>query len=235
MWERCRSAKILMQKHRMKLSKFPSYSAYREAQISKNLAKINVVAVSERELAVVANYVRRTLPSASFGICHGVRNGFEVKRLRKLLKLNVIGTEISPTATNFPNVIEWDFHEVKPEWIGKVDLIYSNSWDHSFDPDLLFSRWFQCLAPSGILFIQWTTAHVEVNQGSGDCFGATLPELVELLNEYGTVEKTVSINQWKIIGRGRLWAIARALVRRKPVSQIVLVIARKSRAQELMG
>ena len=26
------------------------------------------------------------------------------------------------------------FPEVKPEWIGKADFIYSNSFDHSYDP-----------------------------------------------------------------------------------------------------
>jgi hypothetical protein len=32
------------------------------------------------------------------------------------------------TATQFPHTIQWD-PEVKPEWIGKADFIYSNSFD----------------------------------------------------------------------------------------------------------
>lgn len=217
----------------MKLSKFSSYGEYREAQIAKNLAKLDAISLSDRELVIAAKLARRMSPPASFGICHGVRNGYEVQTLRRLLKIEVIGTEISPSATRFPNVIEWDFHEVKSEWKANVDFIYSNSWDHSYDPDLLFSRWFECLKPSGILFIQWTEGHEDVRDGSADCFGATLAELISLLNSHGIVRETISFNQWAIAGRGRLYGLIRSVIRRKPVARRVLVVAQK-RSLELL-
>ncbi|MBK6621188.1 MAG: hypothetical protein IPG32_10020 [Saprospirales bacterium] len=51
------------------------------------------------------------------------------------MNCEVIGTEISDSASKFSHTIEWDFHEVKPEWIGRADFIYSNSFDHSYDPE----------------------------------------------------------------------------------------------------
>jgi hypothetical protein len=217
----------------MKLGTFSSYSEYREAQIAKNLAKINAISLSDRELAIAAKYIRQMSPPATFGICHGVRNGYEVKKFRQLLKIDVIGTEISPSATRFPNVIEWDFHEVKSEWKGNVDFIYSNSWDHSYDPDLLFSRWLECLRPSGMLFIQWTAGQADVKEGDADCFGATLPELIGLLNTHGVVRETISFNQWAIAGRGRLYGFIRSVVRRKPVAHRVLIVIQKRSLQLL--
>jgi len=85
-----------------------------------------------------------------------VCSGYEVQELSRLLGIDVIGTDISPTASQFPNVLQWDFHDVKQEWIENVDFVYSNSWDHSFDLERLFKNWMECLKPSGRLFISWT-------------------------------------------------------------------------------
>ena len=60
-------------------------------------------------------------------LCHGTRRGLEqqyiIEYFENIENLEVIGTEISYTATQFPNTIEWDFHEVKDEWIGNVDIM----------------------------------------------------------------------------------------------------------------
>jgi hypothetical protein len=45
-----------------------------------------------------------------------------------------MGTEISDTAGQFPYTIQWDFHKTKAEWIDATDFIYSNCFDHSYDP-----------------------------------------------------------------------------------------------------
>lgn len=92
-------------------------------------------------------------------ICHGVRNGSEVAWLRNSLKIEVIGTEISDSATLFSDVIQWDFHNVKPEWIGAVDFIYSNALDHSFSPKACIAAWVSCLKAAGRLFVHWSPTH----------------------------------------------------------------------------
>ena len=55
--------------------------------------------------------------------------------------VKVIGTEIASDAENrFPNTIEWDFHNVKDEWLNNVDFIYSNSFDQQIVPLQEFVR-----------------------------------------------------------------------------------------------
>ena len=71
-------------------------------------------------------------PKVSFGLCHGTRRGFEQKQIKEEFSkrgkdVNVIGTEISDTANQFESTIEWDFHNVHPDWVNNVDFIYSNS------------------------------------------------------------------------------------------------------------
>jgi len=92
----------------------------------------------------------------------------------------VIGTEISPTATQFPNTIEWDFHNTKPEWIGSVDFIYSNAFDHSYKPAECLRGWMECLSPKGLCILEWSNCH----NGSSkmDPFGATIEEYRDMIN-----------------------------------------------------
>ena len=108
------------------------YERYRRVQIEGNHRKLGNIWVAEENIAYLADYLRPKNPR--FGICHGTRRGKEQEWFRKYLQCEVIGTEISDTALQFPDTIQWDFHEVKPEWIGAVDFIYSNSFDHSYDP-----------------------------------------------------------------------------------------------------
>ncbi len=182
----------------MKLLKFDSYEDYVRVQTDANKAKAAKVWVSDRELEQLAAYVRERMPDASFGLCHGARNGYEVVRLKSLLKgLDVLGTDISDAAEEVPGVIQWDFHEVKEEWIGKVDFIYSNSWDHSYDPELLFERWMSCLTENGRCFVHWTRGHSEKGVKGPDCFGLSLEELKTFLEKRYLVETVLHIRDFR--------------------------------------
>ena len=91
-----------------------------------------------------------------FGICHGVRTGLENNYLKEHLGVgsNIIGTDISPTVIEFPNCIEWDFHETKKEWINSLDFVYSNSIDQSNKPLEALIAWLKCLKLyDGVLFL----------------------------------------------------------------------------------
>ena len=48
-----------------------------------------------------------------------------------------------------------DYHDEAPQWKHRADFIYSNSLDHSYDPDLALSRWISYLRPGGIVLIHW--------------------------------------------------------------------------------
>lgn len=172
----------------MKLLTFNSYKEYVDAQTKRNKNKINQIAASTKELEWIDDYLKSKGYKVTEGICHGVRNGFEVKILRDLTRANVVGTEISETANKFENVIQWDFHEIKPEWIGHFDFVYSNSWDHSFAPDTMMKNWMKSLSENGRCFLQWTNTHAESTVSGADCFGLSIDEMIEWLDKNYQVE-----------------------------------------------
>ncbi|OGL36532.1 hypothetical protein A3F38_00100 [Candidatus Saccharibacteria bacterium RIFCSPHIGHO2_12_FULL_48_21] len=161
------------------------YERYRHIQEVGNINKLDHVWVLEENIIFLSKYLKKKLGKVSFGICHGTRRGLEQKWFRKYLGADVIGTEISETATQFPHTIQWDFHEVKHEWLGKADFIYSNSFDHSYDPEKCLSAWMSCLRPGGLCIIEHTTGHHVVRANQLDPFGAHLVQMPYLITLWG--------------------------------------------------
>jgi len=110
------------------------YERYKEIQTAGNKRKLGAQWVREHEIEFISSHLTKLGAQPKFAICHGTRRGNEQTWFRKYLSCEVIGTEISDTADQFPYTIQWDFHDVKPEWLDRCDFIYSNSWDHSYDP-----------------------------------------------------------------------------------------------------
>lgn len=161
-----------------------SYEKYRQVQEKANKRKLDRVFVSRPSIALLAGYVRRHLGAGiKFGLCHGTRRGNEQAWFSHFLGCEVLGTEISSTATEFPNTIQWDFHEVKPEWLGAVDFIYSNSWDHSFDPDRCFKAWASCLRPGGLMMLEHSHQHTADTTNNVDPFGIEADALSAMLDQ----------------------------------------------------
>ena len=168
---------------------YKSYDEYKEAQTVANKRKINNIFAKREYIERLCGYIKSNFPHYKFGICHGTRNGAEQKWFREILGIEVIGTEISDTATQFPHTIQWDFHEVKEEWIKSVDFIYSNSWDHSYDPDKSLNAWMSCLSEDGICIIEWTTSHS--GNGAQDPFGANRKEYTAMISRLYDIKKIV--------------------------------------------
>jgi hypothetical protein len=160
------------------------YEKYVKIQTEGNKSKINLVWVVEENIKFLANYIKQMLSSPKFGICHGTRQGKEQEWFKKYINdCQVIGTEISATAKNFPDTIQWDFHEVKPEWINSVDFIYSNSFDHSYDPEKCLNAWMSCLRQGGMCIIEHSSLHGPSAVTELDPFGAEIyymPYLITL-------------------------------------------------------
>lgn len=181
----------------MKLYKHRDYNEYVEAQIDKNVRKINLVWMNITEVNLLVEHIKKNIPNAEFGICHGVRNAWEVQQLRKNLNIEVIGTEISYTATQFENTIQWDFHNVKDVWIDNVDFIYSNSFDHSYDPETCLDRWMSCIKKDGICYIHWNHSNsLPKALDAADCFNATKDDYKRLFNKkYVIVDEFAHTNR----------------------------------------
>jgi len=176
----------------MRLLQFKDYDAYVRVQTATNKEKLHKIWAQEQEIAHIVSYVKLHIPHPEFGLCHGVRNGWEVQRFRELLGIHVLGTEIADTAENYPGVIQWDFHQIKEEWIRNVDFIYSNALDHSYDPSFCLDQWMRCLTPTGRCFIQWTVFHGEGDIDGADCFGASFAEYKALINNKYETEDILS-------------------------------------------
>lgn len=152
-----------------------NYNEYKEIQTRGNHEKLTMVTVDESSVKFISEYLKTHLKEkATFGLCHGTRNGKEIEWFSKYMNCKVIGTEISDTATQFPNTIEWDFHNVKDDWINNIDFIYSNSFDHSYDPEKCINAWISCLKPDGICVIEHPSANAEATTSKLDPFGCCI-------------------------------------------------------------
>jgi hypothetical protein len=168
---------------------FDTYADYVDAQRRTTQAKKAKVWVLESELAIIAEAIREQHPS--FGICHGVRTGAEVDYLIDALWCMVLGTDLEPS--DHERVIQWDFHDVRSDWLGAADFIYTNALDHSYDPKLAVRQWLKCLSPLGRCYIHWSPSHDRPKFGifGGDCFQASKEGYAALLGEVGTVDRVI--------------------------------------------
>jgi hypothetical protein len=159
------------------------YEQYRQIQTTGNRRKIDNVWVIEENIAFLSDYIKKNASRISFGLCHGTRRGMEQAWFSKYLNCDVLGTEISDTASTFPSTIRWDFHEVKDEWIGAVDFVYSNSFDHSYDPQKCLNAWMSCVKQNGICILEHTSGHERATEL--DPFGADISQMPYLILNWG--------------------------------------------------
>ena len=93
----------------------------------------------------------------------GARNGSEVLAFESLLnedyEVNVIGTDISPSAETVQKMIVHDFHKPLPREYGAMDFIYSNSLDQANNPRLALESWLQSLSLTGCIYLEMTRGH----------------------------------------------------------------------------
>jgi hypothetical protein len=181
----------------MKLLTFSSHDEYKRVQVAANKLKYHNVYAEDPELRRIAAHFGAHSRNARTGLCHGVRNGYEVRMLRRLLPgVDITGTDISDTAATIPNCIVWDMHDVKPEWVGRTDFMYSNSWDHSHSPEAMFERWSECLSDHGLLYLPYTELQSErgvTERTKIDVFGCSADELLGVLRRSFKVEDVLEV------------------------------------------
>ena len=174
------------------------YSNYVREQSELNELKFGLTSLTATEVAAIASHYRgvRSANLAKrdfFGLCHGVRNGAEIRAFAGAFGRRVIGTDISTTILQVPDGFLCDFSESPPLWVGKVDFLYSNAHDHAADLDKALARWQDLLAPGGLMFLQWTPNHAHDMRMSLDQFlgrlrsqGLSIDKQIDLLPSRGT-------------------------------------------------
>jgi hypothetical protein len=138
----------------MKIYQYKDHKEYVEEQTRANVTKLDKIWVSD----LTIHTIKSKIDYAVNILCHGTRNAAEQKLfLENYPYAEVIGTEISHTASQFPYTVQHDFHEVKDEWIDRFDIVYSNSFDHSYDPNKSLSAWKDQIHDGGYIFIELMT------------------------------------------------------------------------------
>lgn len=140
----------------MRIWKYDSYQEYVDAQTKANKKKLKNVWVQRETIEKIKQYK----PTANSIICHGTRNAKEQKLFKEIYQCDVIGTEISDTASQFPMTVQHDFHEQKQEWVESYDILYSNSFDHSYDPVRSFCTWRDQITSNGIMVIELMLSNI---------------------------------------------------------------------------
>lgn len=146
------------------------YATYAAIQMEGNKRKIDQIWADEATIGFICDYLRATGSPISNGLCHGSRNGAEVRWFAEKLGIDVTGTDISDTATQY-GLVQWDFHEPNPLWVGKFDFVYTNSHDHAYDPKKALGSWIEQLSPTGKLFLEHTYNHTAAAVTKLDPFG----------------------------------------------------------------
>lgn len=186
----------MTEKNNLNIYKYSDYKEYKDSQIQGNHKKLNSSWVKPKDINFICDYIKKNDIIYNNIICHGTRQGFEQKYFLEYLNgiEYIIGTEISDTAIKFEHTIEHDFHEIKEEWIDKFDIVYTNSWDHSYDPNKSLNSWIESLKVGGYLFIEWNTNNLN-KPGVTDPFSSTKDDYLNIFKNNNKILliETISI------------------------------------------
>ena len=160
------------------------YEEYKNTQIHFNKKKLNRIWADETTLDAIVNDLNINGLGVN-GLCHGARNGYEVEYFRKHLGSEVIGTDISDTAKNFPNMVVWDYHDQNPQWVNSFDFVYSNSLDQALYPEKALKTWAHQLNENGRIYIEHTMDHSTRGASAMDPFGADPMVMPYLFFDWG--------------------------------------------------
>jgi len=198
---------------------FKNHEEYVQAQLSKTDQILKKDAsnipnwVKREDVQFLARYMQSEmhLPfKHKFALAHGTRSGREQSWFMEFLPgMRVLGTELSPLAAG-PNTVVMDFHEVKPEWIGQADFVYSNALDHSYNATFAVQQWMKEVSPEGVLIVEWTMMHTKEGlSGQVDIFGGTLQEFQELILNAGPFQIAAVVENPKVTERRTHYIFAR--------------------------
>ena len=144
----------------MKIYKYENYDQYVSEQTRANKLKLASVWVQKGTM----DQIKQRVSNPKAIICHGTRNGSEQNYFNQVYgDIEIIGTEISETAEQFNMTVQHDFHEQKEEWVDHFDILYSNSFDHSYDPWKCIKTWGDQLKAGGWAFLEMSN-HPEINK-----------------------------------------------------------------------
>jgi hypothetical protein len=167
----------------MKKYQYTDYDEYIKTQIETTERKLGRTWARPESIKAIVKGLKKKRFKPRIGMCHGARTGEEVKYFKKYFQHCVVyGTDIAPICKS-KYVIVWDFHKMHPGWNGRFDFVYSNSWDHLFDPVEGLKTWASQIALDGHLILEHSDQHIEKKVNIVDSIGMTFKEFIKFVQE----------------------------------------------------
>jgi hypothetical protein len=183
----------------MKVYNYKNYIEYVKSQKEAFRRKFKNIWVKEENIKFISEFIKSRNPQQ--GLCHGVRQGYEIEWFIKYLGCYIIGTEIGEI--KHKNILQWDFNKENLNLINKFDFIYSNSFDHAYNPQETIKIWKEQLKLEGLLILeidrrQEHTGEISKSVNKTDPVSLTLDELCRNIPEW-TDMKLIKILDMPIV------------------------------------
>lgn len=193
----------------MQVHKYKSYDEYVKWQKHANRKKNKNVWAEEKNIATIAEFLQPHNPQ--HGICHGVRQGLEQKWFMQYLpECEVIGTEIGEVRQDDKYTMQWDFNKENHLLKNKFDFLYSNSFDHAFNPASTFRIWADQVKAGGFIIFEYDrrsehTGEISQPHNAFDPVCMTVDELISVaptwssrVKYYCSINMPVVTRQWRM-------------------------------------
>ena len=165
----------------MKIYTYKDDEHYRKEQEKANKKKLDKIWVQESTIEKIYFDFGKNCKAI---LCHGTRNAAEQKYFQKYYpNADIIGTEISKTAQEFNNTVQWDFRQDNKSWHKKFDILYSNSFDHTNMPRETLVIWRNQIKPNGIMYIEYCFSESNNKSRKSDPLELTRIEFEDLLEQ----------------------------------------------------
>lgn len=164
----------------MKIWKYQDYNEYIQTQVEVTSKKLDCVYVEKKTI----DYICKDLKDVQKILCHGTRNGIEQKYFQQHFPdAEIIGTDIADV--DAPMTVKHDFNRIHLGWYDQFDILYSNSFDHSFDPRDTIKVWRDQIHSKGKIYIEHSYGEIDNRARPSDPLEINNNELVELFENAG--------------------------------------------------
>ena len=186
----------------MKTYKYKSYDEYVKAQKTANAKKSSNVWAVEENIKFLAEYIHLKI-GPKLGICHGTREGHEQAWFNKHLPYcKTIGTEIGDASA--PDTVQWDFNNHNKDWFMEFDFIYSNSFDHAYDPESTLKVWSAQLKIGGLIILEYDrrqehTGEISMPVNKVDPVSIRLDELIDLIPKWSGAMRVIDVLDMPVV------------------------------------
>ena len=93
-------------------------------------------------------------------------------------KYNVLGNDINPLSERKDTIV-CSFDKFEEKYYNRFDLIYTNSFDQSFDPQKSLKEWDKLLKKNGFLILGFDEGPPTINDPTGNI---TITDLISMIN-----------------------------------------------------